>query len=65
MGMRGKGNSTGNRQFMPTTRKAYEQGASVRYLRRKYDMSQSELEDCCPEEFGDEATVPDSDIGGY
>ncbi len=51
-------------QFMPQVRELYEQGAPVKYLRRKYHLSESELQDMAPEEF-DETFEPESDIGGY
>ena len=38
----------------PEARAAYEDGASLRYLRRKFDLSATELQDVAPEEFTDQ-----------
>lgn len=37
----------------------------MRALRKRYHMSESELQDCCPEEFGEPVIAPDNEIGGY
>lgn len=65
MNIRRTQKTAGNRQFMPDARKAYEHGASMRTLRLRFHMSESELEDCCPEEFEDVAPEPDNAVGGY
>lgn len=49
---------------MPQARELYERGAPLPYLRRRFHLSDSELEDVAPEEF-DETFEPESDIGGY
>lgn len=45
-------------------RKAYEEGASLRSLKRRFKLHDSELEDVAPEEFEDQPK-PESVIGGY
>lgn len=42
----------------------YELGASVAYLKRKYQLSQSELHDIIPESI-DTHESPESNIAGY
>jgi len=39
----------------PKARRAYEDGASVRALRRRFHMTESEARDAFPEEFEAEA----------
>lgn len=43
----------------------YEQGMSLRALRRKYLLSDSEARDICPEEFDDEQHATPEGLGGY
>lgn len=42
----------------------YDMGASARYLRRKYTLSRSELQDILPDADLPHPT-PENDIGGY
>lgn len=48
----------------PKSRRAYEQGASLRALRRRYKLSEGELRDVAPEEFEHEDIHPDG-VAGY
>jgi len=45
-------------------RELYDMGASVAYIKRKYALSRSELQDILPDAFKPHPT-PESDIGGY
>ena len=49
----------------PAARAEYLDGAPLTYLRRRYRMSRSELEDVTPEESRDAAHKPEGSIGGY
>lgn len=51
-------------QFMPAARKQYDEGAPLEFLRRKYHMSDSEIKDMAPEEFGEELETG-NEISGY
>ncbi len=47
-----------------TPREAYERGASVTALMRWFHLSNSEVQDVAPEEFGDEDSGRDK-VSGY
>ena len=47
----------------PKARAAYEDGAPLRYLRRKFHLTDGELRDVAPEEFTDQPK-PEG-LGGY
>lgn len=49
---------------MPEARAAYEAGMPLAALRRRFNMSHSELQDVAPEEFV-ERPKPEGKIGGY
>lgn len=51
-------------EYMPDARAAYEAGMPVSVMRRRFKMSQSEIEDCCPEER-ETVPQPEGEIGGY
>jgi len=50
--------------FQREIRDLYEQGASVVYLKRKYHLSNSELQEIAPDAF-EEFPQPENSIGGY
>ncbi len=50
-------------QVFPKARASYEDGASLRYLRRKFGLTDGELKDVAPEEFVDHPK-PEG-LGGY
>ena len=45
-------------------RQAYEDGMSLKRLRREFHLSDGELRDVAPEEFV-EAPQPEGNVGGY
>ena len=45
-------------------RRAYLDGVSLERLRRRFHLSESELQDVAPEEFVEEPQ-PEGNIGGY
>ncbi len=47
-----------------TPREAYDRGVSLRRIKHRYHMSDSELQDMAPEEFEVEFK-PENIIGGY
>lgn len=48
-----------------TPREAYDRGMPLRHIKRKFHMSNSEIEDMAPEEREQETHKPDSMVGGY
>lgn len=50
--------------FFPAAREAYERGMSVRRLKARFHLSDSELEDIAPEEFPKDDARPEGP-GGY
>ncbi len=44
-------------------RAAYDEGSSVRVLRRRFHMTDGELRDTVPEEFPEEGQTPEGDCG--
>ncbi len=47
-----------------SAREMYERGVPLRVLRKRFHMSESELQDMAPEEF-ETHPEPENDIGGY
>lgn len=48
----------------PAARKAYLEGASLRHIKRKFHLTDSEVDDVAPEEVVEEHSHPEG-IGGY
>ena len=46
-------------------REQFDLGVSTAYLRRKYQLSRSELRDMLPEDALEEQPSPENSIGGY
>lgn len=46
-------------------RRAYERGASLQWLRRRYGLTDGELRDLCPEEFIEDHPAPEGETSGY
>jgi|ETNvirenome_6_85_1030632.scaffolds.fasta_scaffold155980_2 Mor family transcriptional regulator len=46
-------------------REQFDLGVSITYLRRKYQLSRSELRDMLPKDALEEQPSPENSIGGY
>ena len=48
-----------------TPKQAYDRGASLRYLKRHFHMSNSEISDLIPDEDKEIKHEPEGAVGGY